>query len=118
MTPNLYRIIILSAALGFSAMAVLANTRGGVRLLWLVWALASALFVGLGVADWRSQSSRETPLSAYIVGGILPPLICVIVIRFLADKGQYPFVQWASGAAVFYVSYIAALIFCGYILAA
>jgi hypothetical protein len=110
MSPDLYSIISVAAASVFSAVAVFSNSRGGKRALWLAWALASAVFVGIGFVDWRRQSSEETPLVAYIVGGIIPPLICAIVIRVLAVRGRSGVVQWACGAVAFYVSDLVALI--------
>ena len=103
-----YDVVVAISAVVFTTAAVVAQRRAGAGALNVVTGIAATILSVLGYLDWYRLESKETPLIAYALTAVLPPLIAALLIYRL--RRQALAVQWLVGTASFCITFIPALV--------
>jgi hypothetical protein len=78
-----------------SALVVAAQRRGGALGLATAVCLVWPLLLGLGSYRWRADASTESPLMAYVLVAVVPPLVAALVVRLTRNRTAES--QWLAG---------------------
>lgn len=90
-------LLALTLSVAFAAVAVWAHRTGGNRRLWLASLVTSLIVLGLGVVDWRGQSSVETPLHTYILLAVVPTAAIALLVRSTVAGRIHPVLRIVLG---------------------
>lgn len=104
-------IISLLAALGVTLALWRARPVENHRRGWIVAGVVAAVLIALGIVDLLVRPMRDTHLVAPVVGGILPTLGALGMIR--ATRQVRPWIRWPL---VFLTAYV--LLFAGLLIGA